>query len=152
MNVTTYSLYQAYLAAERLMKAAQKIDARIAGLELRPGEAHYPTSNPTLFWNYPVHAWLYPEGPDTPERREEVAAAMLAALPEAHLHRENGRIYLHGTLGFAGTPFLLSAGEGVCERVQVGTRIVPAQPEREEPIFEVRCGSDPLAALVGAVA
>ena len=83
--------------------------------------------------------------------RETAVDRLLFALP-LNLHRSGGRLYLYGTLN--GFKVEVSAGDGVCEIVQVGTRVeqqpdpeyIAAAPviDVEVPVFERRC-PDPLA-------
>lgn len=156
MSVTPYQLY---LAADRMRK-------RLLEIGIPEGD-HYLSLN-----LYGVYAGEL-------EQREWWSTTNLAGMPttsdwrlsteekqldsekraadwlerwgaDSRLLRHNGLIYIMGQ--WDDISWKLSFGQGVCEKVQVGTRTVPAQPAQpardayEEPIYEVIC-SDPLLAL-----
>lgn len=91
-----------------------------------------------------VNIWL-----PTEEDAKPVMAAFAKHAGHVEKHFLETTAYLRKK--FAGNVWLdINANRNaVCERVQVGTRIVPAQPERvlpatedkEEPVFEWQCGS-----------
>lgn len=133
------SLYQVYLVADRLSKLITEAGGSHGGIELRtesfPGPAYI---------HHHISMWLWGDAED----RETLVADLLTRIPGATLTRDDGRMTLRGEWS-NGITWYLGGGEGVCERVQVGTRTVlkpdPDAPlvEVVEPVFEVRC-VDPL--------
>ena len=135
----TTNLYAKYLLADRIQKAAEKCGTTIATFNIRDSTGSY-NQDLTVF----LDSFHRGEG----EEREIIADKMLTALPFLTLARSEGSIDLQGTTA-QGLTVCIYAGDGVCERVQVGTRTVPASEAREEPIYEVRC-IDSLADAVSA--
>lgn len=136
------NLYAKYLLADRLNKIAESAGLRIYETTIGHGDSEH---------SYAVSVQLSLASDRSPEGNERAAVFLLLAMPELTLKRRDGLIYLHGTTD-GGLTFRFYTGTGVCERIQVGTRIVPAQPaqpEREEPIFEVVC-ADALSEAVSA--
>jgi len=157
MSTHTSNLYSRYLAstwADRIVdQAGAKITyANSYNLGILTAEAK--ESNRERFFG--EHRWYYadvivsvvPTGDvrydDLPQAREEIADALLTAQPSLQLFREDGNIYLFAEAHGSNVCFEL--GQGVCEKVVVGYRDVPAKPAHSEPIYEVRC-IDPLAGL-----
>jgi len=136
------NLYAKYLLVDRLNKVAEAAGVKIYSTKIHNGDRYAK--------DIAIQASAYDrregEGDNSAER---AAIRLLDAMPELALERSDGLIRLTGTAS-NGLTFSFYTGTGSCERVQVGTRTVPAEPakpEREEPIFEVRC-IDPLAELV----
>jgi hypothetical protein len=135
--MTVEKLYAKYLLADQLNKlvdaAGLVVDLCQLGNSDKYGfgwDVHIQVSNPKV---------------GEPQGNEDAAARLLDAMPSLALKRSSGLIYLTGST-YLGLKYRLYTGAGVCELAQVGTRIVPAIPEREEPIFERRC-PDPLNEL-----
>ena len=137
-------LYAKYLLADRLNKIFEAADVRADFIKL---DNHG-------YLAYDVHIQASSSGRREGEGdndAERTAVRLLDAMPDLTIERNDGLIYLTGTAN-NGLTYRLYTGTGSCERVQVGTRTVPAEPakpEREEPIYEVRC-VDPLNELVNA--
>ena len=153
-----FSLYQVYLVADMIQKAITKSGGRHTSIDL---DIDCNTPEEKLqgmgFWDANVCTHVR-EDTDTPEGREELVAKLLEAIPRAQLKRKDGKMTIYGKAA-NGVSFYLWMGEGVCERVQVGTRtVMKPDPtidvpmvEVEEPIFEVRC-IDPINEMMGAQA
>lgn len=151
-----FSLYQVYLVADVISKAINTNGASHTGISLqaRPNTPEDKLESMYYFeTNISIH--VHADG-DTPEDREELAAKLLDAIPHARLKREGGEMTIYGK-ATNGVSFYLWMGQGVCERVQVGTRTV-MKPDPtvevpmvqvEEPIYEVRC-LDPINEMMGA--
>ena len=143
------NLYAKYLLMDRIQKAAERAGTKVYKFDIREGHDRYRNDE---YVGYGADIDIMLDvffTSHTPESREEMVSRFLDELPLT-MHREQGRISLAGVLN--GFKVEVTCGTGVCEKVQVGTRIVPAEPakpEREEPIFEVRC-VDPLNELVTA--
>ena len=133
----TTNLYAKYLLADRIQKAAEKCGTSVATFNIRDSRGGY-SQDLTVF----LDSFHRGDG----KGREVIADKMLTALPFLTLARSEGSIDLKGTTN-QGLTVCIYAGDGICERVQVGTRkiaateafTVPASEEREEPIYEVRC-------------
>ena len=148
-----FSLYQVYLATEIVSKAIRVSDATHGSLDL---DARTKTVVDRIdglqFWNANVSTHVY-EATRTPAGREALAVMLLDALPSPVLRRDNGLMTIVGITS-VGVSYHVSLGEGVCERVQVGTERVmvadPAAPlvEVVRPVFEVRC-VDPITEALG---
>ena len=153
-----FSLYQVYLVADMIQKAITKSGGRHTsiGLDMVIGTPEEKLQG-MQFWNANVCTHVR-EDTDTPEGREELVVRLLEAIPRAQLKRKDGEMTIYGK-ATNGVSFYLWMGEGVCERVQVGTRtVMKPDPtidvpmvEVEEPIFEVRC-IDPINEMMGAQA
>lgn len=128
------NLYKRYLLVDRLNKIADK-----AGVSVHKAEIAAISTD--------VHFQVGMPGLHTPASNEEAAVRLLDAMPDLKIVRSDGLITLTGTTGTL--MFQFYCGRGVCDRVLVGTRTVPATPEHEEPVYEIRC-SDPLAAMADA--
>ncbi|WP_120338097.1 hypothetical protein [Cryobacterium soli] len=142
--MTVTNLYAKYLQADRMNKIAEAAGVRVDYARLDNGDSI--NSDVTLQCSI-LNVGFSAEG----EANEEAAERLMLASPSLIMERKNGLIYLTGITS-QGITYKFYTGGGVCERVQVGTRILPAEPAkpaREEPIFEVRC-IDPLNALVTA--
>jgi len=138
------NLYAKYLLADRLNKVADAAGVKIYHTKIYNGDKYNR--------DIEIQAGAYDrregEGENSAER---AAIRLLDAMPELELVRNEGLIHLTGAAR-NGLRFSFYTGTGSCERVQVGTRTIPAEPakpEREEPIYEVRC-VDPLSELVTA--
>lgn len=90
-----------------------------------------------------------------PEECEELANKLIESTG-CFIHRRQGVIRLYGySPGFAPNTWHIDVGSGVCERVQVGTKLVEKPDPKavipmvtvEEPVYEVRC-IDPIAAAM----
>lgn len=140
------NLYAKYILADRLNKIAETAGVavhhvKVSNRDRFAGDVHLQVGMPLKFGA---------------ESNEDAAVRLLDAMPELSLRRRDGLIYLDGTTN-TGLTFQFYAGQGVCERVQVGTRtipaeperVIPAQPEREEPIYEILC-ADPLREAVAS--
>ena len=153
-----FSLYQVYLVADMIQKAITKSGGRHTSIDLdmRTGSPEEKLQF-MAFWDANVCTHVH-EDSATPEGREELVAKLLEAIPRAQLKRKDGKMTIYGK-ATNGVSFYLWMGEGVCERVQVGTRtVMKPDPtidvpmvEVEEPIFEVRC-IDPINEMMGAQA
>lgn len=153
-----FSLYQVYLVADMIQKAIAKSGGRNTSiaLDMRTGTPEEKLQF-MRFWDANVCTHVR-EDSATPEGREELVAKLLEAIPRAQLKRKDGEMTIYGKAA-NGVSFYLWMGEGVCERVQVGTRtVMKPDPtidvpmvEVEEPIFEVRC-IDPINEMMGAQA
>ena len=129
------NLYAKYLLADRLNKVAEKAGVTVHYIRV------YDAPSTEVFLQVG-----HPEGWGN-ESNERAAIALLDAMSELQLERNDGLIYLTGVSN--GLKFKFYTGEGSCQLVQVGTRTLPAEPakpEREEPIYEKRC-IDELAAV-----
>jgi hypothetical protein len=79
----------------------------------------------------------------TPEKREKFAEEWGAFFQDDRISRIEGNLHIQGVQD--GLTFSIYLGEGLCEKVQVGTRTVmrpaPDAPlvEVEEPIYEYKC-------------
>ena len=149
--MTTPSDYSVWLVAQRLKELILAAGGSVSAIEMRFGHQSGTLSNGEPFFtasNLGIHI---SRGSDSPERREEIVAALLATIPGAQLKRKDGQMTVWGAWS-TGVTYYLWGGEGVCERVQTGTRKVlrpdPEAPliEVEEPVFETRC-VDPLAEM-----
>lgn len=130
-----HTLYLLYLTADRMQKIADEAGVSVDVIHLNgyPKDVSFQCSDRTDRSN---------------EGNEKAAIALMDAMPELALRRTSGLIYLESVTNL-GVSFQLYCGSGVCERVQVGERLVPAvaaQPERMEPVFEIVC-TDPLVAV-----
>ena len=151
-----FSLYQVYLVADMIQKAIATNGAGHGSinLDMRTGTPEEELQF-MAFWDANVCTHVR-EDTGTPEGREELVAKLLEAIPRAQLKRKDGEMTIYGKAA-NGVSFHLWMGEGVCERVQVGTRtVMKPDPtidvpmvEVEEPIFEVRC-IDPINEMMGA--
>ncbi|MCU1408504.1 MAG: hypothetical protein JWM23_584 [Microbacteriaceae bacterium] len=136
------NLYAKYLLADRLNKIAEAAGVKIYKTAIHNGDKF----NRDI--QIQAHAYDRHDG-EGENAAERAAIRLLSVMPELSIERRDGLIDLVGT-DRNGLTFSFYTGTGSCEKVQVGTRIVPAEPakpEREEPIFEVRC-IDPLAELL----
>lgn len=136
------NLYAKYLLADRLAKIAESVGVRIHHIKFDNGSKSFER-------DVAIQCGLKDDF--SPEGNEKAAELILEAMPGTHPRRDGGLVYVEGVT-YLGLMFHFYVGQGVCERVQVGTRIVPAvpaQPEHEVPVFEVIC-SDPLRELVKA--
>lgn len=124
--------------AERLNKLADKAGVKVDSIKL---DNRYTLGG--AFWP-DVHLKISDKESRSNEANERAAALILDNTAAVTIVRSEGLIYLRGESD--GLTYQFYAGSGVCERVQVGERVIPAQPERVEPIFEVRC-PDPLRDL-----
>jgi hypothetical protein len=136
------NMYAKYLLADRLNGVAGGLGLAVEHIEVGNGYGSY---------TFDVDIQCGIRRDYTPEASERAAVMLMEAMPELQLRRSSGLIYLSGTtsLGFT---YRFYTGTGMCERVQVGTRTVKAQPAieaYEEPIWEVMC-PDPLRELVSA--
>ena len=139
------NLYAKYLLADRLNKVAEA-----AGVEVYTTTFHNGGK-----YDEDVQVQIMSSGKRRDGESENVAERnairLLDAKPDLSLVRSSGLIHLTG-MEPNGLSYSFYTGTGSCERVQVGTRTLPAEaakPEREEPIYEVRCIDD-LAGLVTA--
>jgi len=141
------NLYARYLVADHLSKLADTAGVTIDVLSIKDiGDSHDI--------HVQVSAHNRKEG-EVENAADRAAERLLVADPTLTLIRSDGLVFLKGT-SHGGIRFRFYSGSGACERVQVGTkiipaepeRVIPAQPEREEPIFEVRC-PDPINELLG---
>lgn len=148
----TNELYRRYLLADRLAKIMRAIaeetglDTRAHGFEF--GKAYNP-DKADWYWDYDVRLSLLSHHLE-PEGRELIVEQLLRRLPELNLVRADGEMRLHGVVN--GLLVRSYGGAGVCERVKVGTRVVPAKPATEEyveDVYEVRC-PDPITAMQNA--
>jgi hypothetical protein len=135
--VTVEKLYAKYLLADRLNKLVDAAGLVVDMCQLGNSDKYG--------WTYDVHIQVGNPQHRESQGAEDAAARLLDAMPSLTLKRSSGLIYLTGTT-YQGLTYRLYTGAGVCEMVQVGTRTVPAVPEREEPIYERRC-PDPLNEL-----
>jgi hypothetical protein len=143
-NMTITNLYAKYLLADRLNKIAKDAGVSVDSMRLDDGSKY----DPDVHLQCSAHDRRDGEGGNDAER---AAIRLLDTLPSLNLERSDGLIYLRGTTT-TGLTYRFYTGAGSCELVQVGTRIVRAEeakPEREEPVYEVRCIDD-LAGLVQA--
>jgi hypothetical protein len=134
--MTLEKLYAKYLLADHLNKLVDAASLRVDLCQL---------GNSDKYGGWDVHIQVSNPKDREPKGSEDAAARLLDAMPSLALKRSSGLIYLTGTT-YLGLKYRLYTGAGVCEMVQVGTRTVPATPEREEPIYERRC-PDPLNEL-----
>ena len=151
------SLYMQYLVADQITKRIERLGGEPGSVFFTGGEVHV-----SLGYNgQGIGRW------SPAEAREQLVADFLTAHPDATLDRSPNDLYVNGkpqmtvrgesTLGIR---WQVDFGDGVCERVQVGTKTVEqydsdallALPKVtvEEPIFEYRC-PDPIttAGLIG---
>jgi hypothetical protein len=152
------SLYQKYLVADQMMK-------RLESVGMMPGSVHLSTDGEVIAYlgygefgdDQPLNAW------SSPARREAAVNEFLTRYPDSAVTREPD---------YSGKPQMVVTGEtnlgvrwkidfrdGVCEKVQVGTKKVeradPAAYDAlprvivEEPIYEYRC-PDPIVQAVNS--
>lgn len=145
------STYQKYLVADLLEKRMRAVGAI-------PGNIYFMQDDSVHVGL--AYEWRKGGAYDSAESREQIVADFLAAYPDAELDRAekdySGRpqMTVRGTMS-PGIPWQIDFREGVCERVQVGTKTVekpaPGAPTVavEEPVFEYRC-PDPLREAVAA--
>jgi len=149
------NLYQRYLVADQITKRMESVGALPGSIYFISDEVHVALE----YTHAPGGVW------DTPENREEIVNAFLIQYPDATLTREKN---------YEGKPEMVVRGEsslgigwqidfrdGVCERVQVGTKTVEKpDPDAivnapmvtvQEPVYEWLC-PDPIitAGLVAA--
>lgn len=136
---TIPSAHMIYLTVDRVRNAVIAAGGRFDSVSLRLQD-ETQDGPPRYFWAAHIDAHI---GTSDRENNEAVAAALIHTLPNVRLEREAGKIDLSGVTA-TGITFHLWCGDSVCERVLTGYRTVPAQPERQEPVYEVRC-VDPLA-------
>lgn len=148
----TTHLYAKYLLVDRLSKIAEAAGLTVDYIKI--GDKNSYAADVHLQVSFP---YRYVSGEKYGQRAEDATVALLDAMPELRLERNDGLIHLKGETR-QGFEFEFYTGNGTCELVQVGTRTVPAQrripavkaqPAYEEPVFERRC-PDPLNALVAA--
>lgn len=86
-------------------------------------------------WNNPLHFIVFTWNEDDFREKSQLLGGLREKLLEgsyANTRRRFGPHYIEVTV----------ARDKVCEEVQVGTRVVPAQeavPEHEEPVYEWHC-------------
>lgn len=143
------SLYQKYLVADQIVKRMESVGAC-------PGAVYFVNGMVRVDLEFTFD----PGGRySPPEDRERIVEAFLAEYPDSTLTREKD---------YSGIPEMVVRGEsssgfawqidfrdGVCEKVQVGTKMVErydedvlaAVPKRlvEEPVYEYLC-ADPIVA------
>lgn len=139
--MTIKNLYAKYLLADRLNKVTEAAGVEIYITTIYNGDK----CRADVQVQVSAPSWRDGESDNGAER---AAIRLLDAMPSLELVRSSGLIFLMGAAE-NGLTYSFYTGTGSCERVQVGTRTVPASPEHEEPIFEVRCIDD-LAQLVSA--
>lgn len=136
------NLYTKYLLADRLVKITDRAGGYAYCIEIKPDAVNLFVEMPGGYSN---------------QGNEDIAVALLDVCDEVGLPvdliRENGLIFIRGAMP-NGLRFEFFTGSGVCEIVQVGTRVekqpdpeyIAAAPviDVEVPVFERRC-PDPLA-------
>lgn len=164
----TISMYMAYLVAEELRRKLLALDVRPRfaikiNLE-RPRREPDTLYDIASYESHPVEIAISGQVPTErdflPDEadKERFASAWLEKHPETRVIRNDGFIYLIGITSI-GVSWEISLGYGLCEQVQVGTKVVekidPAYLENapmikvEEPVYETRC-VDPLAETVSS--
>ena len=145
----TLSFYQRQMAAAWVMKHLEEIEEPMdsVSIELRKHWLDDRSLEKIIEISLPA---IYGSGSD--QLREARANRIIEKIPGTRVYRNDGQIYLYGLVpGYHELRWHISAGQGVCERKQVGTRKVmrpdPSAPLVEviEPIFETIC-LDPIAA------
>jgi len=158
----TLSFYQRQMAAAWVMKHLEEIEEPMdsVSIELRKHwlddrSLEKIIEDGDLDYGFMFHVQvslpaIYGSGSD--QLREARANRIIEKIPGTRVYRNDGQIYLYGLVpGYHELRWHISAGQGVCERKQVGTRKVmrpdPSAPLVEviEPIFETIC-LDPIAA------
>ena len=138
-----------FAVATEIQDHLNRLGTDVMTVEFGVGFPDAQTHAPTIGTYYAVAA-LARTWDLTSDRREDLAAELLK-MEGAALARDHGRLFISGEM--SGLSYLISLGEGVCERVVVGQRLVPAVEEHYEDVVEIRC-PDPIVAagLVEAVA
>lgn len=152
MSAGKASLYMRYLVADQISKRMESVGAK-------PGTVFFLNDDDVHIGL--AYEWGHGGAWDTPESREAIVADFLAKYPDAGLTRERNyadkpEMTVRGETHL-GIKWQIDFREGVCERVQVGTKTVEkydsdallAIPKVivEEPVFEWMC-PDPLRAAV----
>lgn len=150
--MTTASLYTRYLVADQISKRMESVRAQPGSVVLYDNEVHVG-----LAWE-----WSKGGAYDTAESREQIVTDFLARYPDATIDRSPApygdgkpQMIVRGETNL-GIKWQIDFRDGVCERVQVGTKTVVKYDEDallsvpkvtvEEPVYEYRC-PDPIDAI-----
>lgn len=152
--------YRKYLLLDWLWKKLETAGVETRNIDVRLGSAQatavelkldgeeYAWPSPASSSAFDVSLTLIPDWglSDRAQAAEDNANLLVEAIPGSRVWRDGGYITIWGDApGALGGRWSIYLGEGVCERVVVGTRTVmkpaPDAPmiEVEEPIYEVRC-------------
>lgn len=153
------NFYQRYLVADQIQKRLATTGAMVGSVYVHEDKVQVNLGYGEFGDDQALNAW------SSPQRREDAVSDFLTHYPDATISREKDyagkpQMIVSGTAAH-GIEWKIDFRDGVCERVQVGTKKVErvdmdayaALPKVEvsEPIFEYIC-ADPItqAGLVNA--
>jgi len=131
------TLDQLFATTRLVVGAVERCSGDAAGVDFGFGNPRALERDEWAGFMYDVSVFARVVGGGT--QVEAFAGLLLRALPDARLLRHDAAVYVVGDDD--GTLWHVRCGDGVCERVWVGSHV---EPERVVDEYEYRC-ADPLA-------